>query len=279
MILNRERFHLQEQCVIEKLIIQPPHRFSTIFQDNACFLHCRQSDTVIFSATEKLHVAPGNAVLLKCGTYFADFTGNLADEPYEVFAVHLYPAILKDLYGADFPAVLKPAAERKATREVPGSILVTHFIESLALYFAHPELMNPDLLLLKIKELVLILMQTSDAATLSSLFLDWYSPRQATISDVIENHLHADLSLDELASLAGLSLSTFKREFQKQFQDTPANYLKDKRLEETQKLLLKTDLSVSEICYRVGFKDIAHFSRSFKKKYQVSPSALRAMNV
>lgn len=279
MILNRERFHLQEQCVIEKLLIQPPHRFSTVFQDNACFLHCRQSDTVVWSATEKLHLAPDHAVLLKCGTYFADFTGNLAAEPCEVYAVHLYPAILKEVYRADFPAVMKPAAERTATREVPGSMLVTHFIESLALYFAHPELMNPELLRLKIKELVLILLQTSGAGTLSALFLDLYSPRQATISEVVENHLHSDLSLEELAGLSGLSLSTFKREFQKQFRDTPANYLKDKRLEETQKLLLKTDLSVSEICYRVGFKDIAHFSRSFKQKYQVSPSAFRALNV
>ena len=279
MMLNRDRFHLREQCVIEKLIIQPPHRFATVFQDNACFLHFKKTDAVIWSATEKLHLEQTHAVLLKCGTYFADFTGNLAGEPCEVYAIHLYPSILKELYGADFPTVMKPLGETKPTRQIPETMLITHFIESLALYFAHPELMNPDLLLLKIKEIVLILMQTSDASTLSSLFLDLYSPRQATISEVMENHLHSDLSIDELAKLAGLSISTFKREFQKQFQDTPANYLKDKRLEETQKLLLKTDLSVSEICYRVGFKDIAHFSRSFKQKYQVSPSVFRSLNL
>lgn len=279
MILNRDRFHLREQCVIEKLIIQPPHRFATIFQDNACFLHFKKTDAVIWSATEKLQLQQTHAVLLKCGTYFADFPGNVAGEPSEVYAIHLYPSVLKELYGADFPTVMKPASETKATREIPGSMLITHFIESLALYFAHPELMNADLLLLKMKEIVLILMQTSDADTLSSLFLDLYSPRQATISEVMESHLYADLSIEELAKLAGLSISTFKREFQKQFQNTPANYLKDKRLEETKKLLLKTDLSVSEICYRVGFKDIAHFSRSFKQKYQVSPSVFRSLNL
>jgi len=278
MILNRESFHLKEQCVIEKLLIKPPHRFSTVFQDNACFLHCKQSDTVVLSATGKLHLAPDNAVVLKCGSYFADFTGNLAGDPCEVFAVHLYPSILKELYGEDFPVILKPAEAKGTTREIGSSILVTHFIESLGLYFEHREQMNTELLLLKIKEIVLILLQTNAASTLSSLFLDLYSPRQASISEVIESNIHSDLSLEELAALSSMSLSTFKRAFQKQYQDTPANYLKEKRLVETQKLLLKTDLSVSEICYRVGFKDIAHFSRSFKEKYTVSPTHFRSLN-
>ena len=278
MILNRESFNFNEQCVIEKLTIQPPYRFSTIFQDNACFLHWNNTDTVIISATEKLQLAPNNAVLLKCGTYFADFTGNRAGEPCEVYAVHLYPDVLKEIYQADFPATIKPNKEKKDTVEITASFLITHFIESLALYFQYPELMNPDLLLLKMKEIVLLLMQTNNAGTITSLFLDLYSPRQVTISDVVESHLHSDISNEELANLAGLSLSTFKREFKKQFQYTPSNYLKDKRLEETKKLLIKTDLSVSEICYRVDFKDIAHFSRLFKQKYQASPSGFRSLN-
>jgi AraC-like DNA-binding protein len=278
MILQRESFNFNDQCVIEKLLIQPPHRFSTVFQDNACFLHCKNTDTVILSATEKLYLTPNNNVLLKCGTYFADFTGNSAGEPCEVYAVHLYPDILKKLYGADFPLVTKPVVEKKDTREIEGSFLITHFIESLALYFEHRELMNTDLLLLKMKEIILLLMQTNSAGTISSLFFDLYSPRKVTISEVVESHLHSDLSIGELASLANLSLSTFKREFKRQFRDTPSNYLKDKRLEETKKLLLKTRLSVSEICYQVGFKDIAHFSRSFKQKYHASPSDFRLLN-
>lgn len=279
MLINRESFNFNDHCVIEKLLIQPPHRFSTVFQDNACFLHCKNTATVIWSATEKLDLTPDHAVLLKCGTYFADFTGNAAGEPCEVYAVHLYPDILKQLYGADFPAAIKPTAAKNDAREIRGSFLITHFIESLSLYFEHRELMSPELLSLKIKEIVLLLMQTGNAATLSSLFADLYSPRQVNISEVMESHLHSDLSITELANLAGLSLSTFKREFKKQFGDTPSNYLKEKRLEETEKLLLKTKLTVSEICYQVGFRDIAHFSRAFKQKYKASPSAFRSMNL
>jgi len=278
MILNRESFELNNKCVIEKLLIKPPHRYSTVFQDKACFLHFKYTDTVLLSATEKRYLVQNESVLIKCGTFFADFIGNLKDEPCEVYAVHLYPDILKDLYKADFPVAIKPISEKKDIGEIKESFFITHFIDSLSLYFEHPEAMNPDLLLLKMKEIVLLLMQTSNAKTISSLFFDLYSPRYVTISEVLENHLHDDLSMNELANLAGLSLSTFKREFKKQFKDTPSNYLRDKRLEKAKDLLLKTELTVSEVCYEVGFKDIAHFSRSFKEKYNVSPSGFRLLN-
>ena len=278
MILSRKSFDLNNKCVIEKLLIKPPHRYSTVFQDKACFLHFKYTDTVLLSATEKRYLASNDSVLIKCGTFFADFTGNLADEPCEVYAVHLYPDILKELYKADFPAAIKPHSEKKDVAEINGSFFITHFIESLALYFEHPEVINPDLLLLKMREIVLLLMQTSNANTISSLFFDLYSPRYVTISEVLESHLNSDLSITELANLAGLSLSTFKREFKKQFGDTPSNYLKDKKLEKAKELLLKTELSVSEICYQVGFNDIAHFSRSFKTKYKTSPSGYRLLN-
>jgi len=278
MILNRESFNLNDKCVIEKLLIKPPHRYSAVFQDKACFLYFKYTDTVLLSATEKLHLAQTGFVLIKCGTFFVDFTGSLTDETCEVYAVHLYPDILKEIYKADFPAVIKPNPQKKDVGEIKGSLFITHFIESLALYFGHPEVMNPDLLLLKMREIVLLLMQTGNAKTISSLFYDLYSPRYVTISEVLESHLHSDLSINELASLAGLSLSTFKREFQKQFRDTPSNYLKDKRLEEAKELLLKTKLSISQICQQVGFKDIAHFSRSFKKKFNASPSGFRLLD-
>ncbi len=278
MILNRENFCLNNKCVIEKIIIRPPHRLSTLFEDKACFFHFKYTNTVIYSPTEKLILPQNDCVMLKCGNVFVDFIGDLNHESCEVYVVHLYPDILKEIYEADFPAVIKPKSEKRDVAKIKGALFLTNFIESLALYFDHPQAMNHDLLLLKMKEIVLLLFQSCHAKTISSLFADIYSPRYVTISQVLENHLHSDLSINELANLAGLGLSTFKREFKKQFRDTPSNYLMEKRLEKAKELLLKTGLSIGEICHQVGFKDIAHFSRSFKKKYKAPPSGFRRSN-
>jgi len=277
MILNRENFSLNNKCVIEKIIIKPPHRLSTLFEDQACFLHFKYTNTVIYSATEKLVLPQNDCVMLKCGNVFVDFIGDLNRESCEVYAVHLYPDILKEIYKADFPAVIEPKSEKRDVGEIKGALFFINFIEGLALYFEHPQAMNHDLLLLKMKEIVLLLFRSCHAKTISSLFYDLYSPRYVTISQVLESHLYSNLSINELADLAGLSLSTFKREFKKQFQDTPSNYLIEKRLEKAKELLLKTELSIGEICHEVGFKDIAHFSRSFKTKYKASPSSFRLL--
>ena len=260
------------------MLIKPPHRLSTLFEDKACFLHFKYTNTVIYSATEKVTLPQNDCVMLKCGNVFVDFIGDLDHESCEVYAVYLYPDILKEIYQADFPAVIKPKSEKRDVAEINGALFFINFIEGLALYFERPEAMNQDLLLLKMKEIVLLLFQSCHAKTISSLLYDLYSPRYVTISQVLESHLYSNLSINELAGLAGLSLSTLKREFKKQFQDTPSNYIRDKRLEKTKELLLKTELSVSEICYQGGFKDIAHFSRSFKKKYKTSPSSFRLLS-
>jgi AraC-like DNA-binding protein len=278
MILNRENFYLRNKCVIEKIIIKPPHRLSTLFEDKACFLHFKNTDTVIYSATEKLILPENDCVMLKCGNVFVDFTGSQSCERCEVYAVHLYPDILKEIYEADFPSFIKPRSGNRDVGEIRGAQFFINFIEGLALYFEHPQAMNHDLLVLKMKEIVLLLFQSCHSKTISAMFSDIYSPRIVTISQILESHLYSDLSVNELADLAGLSLSTFKREFKKQFQDTPSNYIRDKRLEKTKELLLKTKLPISEICYQGGFKDIAHFSRLFKQKFKTSPSGFRRVN-
>jgi AraC-like DNA-binding protein len=89
--------------------------------------------------------------------------------------------------------------------------------------------------------------------------------------------LYSTISVEELASLAGRSLSTFKRDFKLQFKETPANYIKQKRLEKAFELVKSTNLTISELCYEVGFQDTSHFTKSFKQKYNQSPSDYRKL--
>jgi len=95
------------------------------------------------------------------------------------------------------------------------------------------------------------------------------------IREVIELHLFSNLKLEQLAKISNLSLSSFKREFKKEFNDSPTNYINNKRLEKAKELLTVSDLPISEIAYEIGFQDSLYFTRLFKKKIGLPPTAYR----
>src|SRR5690606_35361063 len=121
--------------------------------------------------------------------------------------------------------------------------------------FENPEIVKQEILYLKIKELVLLLVQTEAVDTITELYNHLFTPQKANISEVIESHLYSKLSLDQMAALAGQSLSTFKRESKKHSNDTPATYIRNKLMKKASELLVYSSYTISEISYQVGYDD------------------------
>lgn len=275
MILERKYFDINNKCAIEKLIIKTPLRLDSVFQDEACFTYLKEGEMSLTSPTDNLSIQTEESVLLRCGNYFTKAIRKLPAKTCEVYAVHLYPDILKELYKNEFPNFIKDNTIKPYIRKIEKRSVITHFIQSLDFYFENPNLVTDDLLKLKIKELILLLLQTDNAENIITLFSHLFNPRQADLFEIVEAHLYSSISIVELARLTGRSLSTFKRDFEAQFSDTPANFNREKKLEKAFELLQSTELSVSEICYEVGFQDTSHFTKAFKQKYNQSPSEYR----
>jgi AraC family transcriptional regulator, exoenzyme S synthesis regulatory protein ExsA len=275
MILDRKHFDINSKCAIEKLIIKTPLRLDSIFQDEACFTYIKEGEMSCTSPIDNLSIQTEESVLLRCGNYLANAIRKLPAMTCEIFAVHLYPDILKELYKNEFPNFIKDITIKPYIRKIEKQSVITHFIQSLDFYFENPNLVTDDLLKLKIKELILLLLQTGNAENIITLFSHLFNPRQAGLFEVVEAHLYSSISIVELARLTGRSLSTFKRDFETQFSSTPANFIKEKKLEKALELIQSTKLSVSEICYKVGFQDTSHFTKTFKQKYNQSPSDYR----
>lgn len=88
----------------------------------------------------------------------------------------------------------------------------------------------------------------------------------------IENHYMEELTLNELAKIAGFSPRHFSRRFYEIKQTTPIHYIQAIRLERASYYLKNTDLSISTIAAQCGFSDSNYFSRLFKKHYGISPT-------
>jgi AraC-like DNA-binding protein len=275
MIINYKKFDLWGKALIETISIKPPYRLSVNFPQQACFIYYKKGKTVINSPTGQIVIRSDEAVILNCGTYFANLLEFPDSDFYEILVFHLHPDTLKKLYRQEFPAFLKKDNGRPYAQKIASQEIVKKFIENLYFYFENPALINDDILELKLKELILILLQSKNAVSVRDLLQDLFTPHEVTIREIVQRHLYSDITVKDLAGLANMTLATFNRRFYEAFQDTPANYIKTVRLERAKELLEVSALSISEIAFQTCFNDIPHFSRSFKQKFKISAADYR----
>ncbi|NLR91516.1 helix-turn-helix transcriptional regulator [Flammeovirga agarivorans] len=273
--ITTQVFEYDGKPLIEKIQIEVPFTKERVFQDEGCFLYMKDADITLHSANEKMDIKKKEAVLLKCDTYFLEFLGKQNSGNVEVIAVHLYPEVLKKLYIHELPKLIEKRDKPTNTKHIVDDAVIARFIDSLEFYFDNPSLVNQDLIELKIKELVLLLVQTRNVSSVVELIHDLYSPRVVKLKKVIELHKFSNLTLEELAKLNDMSLSTFKREFQKVYGISPSKYIMQERLVKAQELLKVSEIPVSDVAYEVGYNDPLYFTRLFKKQFGVSPSHYR----
>lgn len=83
-----------------------------------------------------------------------------------------------------------------------------------------------------------------------------------------------NVNLERFAFLTGRSLSAFKRDFKKIFNETPNRWLIKRRLQEALFLIKEKKQRPTDIYIDLGFEDLSHFSFAFKKEFGISASSL-----
>jgi AraC-like DNA-binding protein len=97
------------------------------------------------------------------------------------------------------------------------------------------------------------------------------------VREFIESHLEQKISLDDLASMAGLSPHHFARAFRQSVGMPPHGYLLQRRVARVEQMLHDTELPLSEIALALGFSDQSHLARHFRRLTGMSPRVARRM--
>lgn len=95
------------------------------------------------------------------------------------------------------------------------------------------------------------------------------------VCNYVDNHLEDDISLEQMASIVGVSSFYLSKLFKEEKGITFITFISDKRLEKSCQLLNESELSIKEITAKVGYNDQNYFSKIFKNKYGVSPKEYR----
>jgi PAS domain S-box-containing protein len=91
----------------------------------------------------------------------------------------------------------------------------------------------------------------------------------------IRKNFHKDISIEQLANIAHLSVSALERRFKKYLAKTPKQFIRQIRLDNARRLLVETKLPIAQIAYQSGFSDHSYFSRHFKIMFDELPSQIR----
>jgi len=126
------------------------------------------------------------------------------------------------------------------------------------------------LLEVKFEEIMLYLTERYGTEFLYSLTVNSDNAKQKFIQ-IIENSHLSKLTLKELAFLCNMSVSTFKREFEKHYGESPIKWFQNKRLEFANYLLQQEQKNPSEIYFEAGYENLSSFTQAYKLKYGVTP--------
>ncbi|TNM39858.1 helix-turn-helix transcriptional regulator [Nocardioides albidus] len=95
------------------------------------------------------------------------------------------------------------------------------------------------------------------------------------VRDRIDREYARPLDVEALARDVHMSAGHLSREFKRAYGEPPYSYLMTRRIERAMALLRRGDLSVTDVCFEVGFSSLGTFSTRFTELVGVPPSAYR----
>jgi AraC family transcriptional regulator len=104
--------------------------------------------------------------------------------------------------------------------------------------------------------------------------LNWYAERVEAVRALLETQYAESQSLASLAAGVGMSAFNFARVFRQLTGLPPHRYLVQVRLNRALEML-RDGSPVTDVCYAVGYSNLSHFTRSFRRRFGFQPSTLK----
>ncbi len=277
MISAKDQIFYNDTPVFTKVRVTTPVVEDLLLPSDACYLYINEGDNQPLAEFPSVSSSTGTTILSTCGLTVGNLISNNLKGHIDSTIVHLNKSLLKECFDGEKPALweeLQTPVNEYVVQEAAVA-LVKDFFDRINSLFVHKKGVNNQLIKLKLKEIVLLLLQTDNAQSVKQIIKSLFSERSFSFKEIIDAHLYTPANVDNLAQLTGHSLSTFKRRFKELYNASPAQYLLEKRLEKAAEKLRISDEQISHIGYQFGFESPEHLSRAFKKHFSQSPSQYR----
>ncbi|MEO0528369.1 MAG: hypothetical protein AAFZ89_14145, partial [Bacteroidota bacterium] len=212
MILAQRHLELHGKAVISHFTFSPPLIAAANLDNTACFIFPIRTKGNLYRADGKTEVDNMQGVLMKCGTYVNKWYNMEEEKVSEVVILRFHPKLMEQLLSnTDIASFESKNRIGPMNAVVDLDHLLTKYLDSLFFYFDNQELATEELVALKIKELTLLLLNSRNPNPIIELFSSLFHHEKHTLATMVRANLFENISLDEMAAIANMSPSTFKR--------------------------------------------------------------------
>lgn len=258
---------LQSSVVTNLQSISIAHLFRIIVQnddrnwhieDNYILSYCLAGNKTLFIGDRQLNCGPGEAVILPANIrHRFCVSENHAKVLLFCFCSPFSINTLKRIIGETF---IPRADERKILFEcvrafgVPDNDCEASYFFAIALHR-------------------IIRRAFSDPA--DNVSLEYGDEKIQRANQIIQENLHRQITLAELAKAVNVSVSTLQKRFYAKMKCGIGKYIFHQRMLKASKLLRSTGMNISEIAFATGFESETTFRRAFKRETGYAPSLIR----
>lgn len=261
--------HVGESCVVSYRNDQHDQT-AQVLMTHLSVIHVRRGTKRIGSGTQQVEVSAPAFVVCRPGVHLMTEFVTRDDELFASTVFFLGEDLLKTL-GDEYPE-LKDA--QRGDDMLYGESLEGHdelrgLLDQVFELF--PRLDDERLIALKLRELVLWLGRSPASGLLHAEIQKVHDCPDVRLRHVVESQASHNLTLTEIATLSGRSLSTFKRDFERLYAQTPGRWVRARRLAHARVLLSSGAHNVTEVCMMAGFGNLSHFIRAFRQDCGLTP--------
>jgi AraC-like DNA-binding protein len=249
-------YHTVQSSVKNKVILDK-NAFSFLIEGNKEIYYGKQYDKL--SENQFLMISAGNCLMTETTT---------VQNSYRSLLLFFDTRVLEKFVILNRLVIAKSNPQPYLVLEYDQYLQT--FVKSLLDNRAIASPFLPNFLETKLFELLYYLISKLGASFLGSFVLP-HSGTQNQFREIVENNSLKKLSLEELAFLSNMSLSTFKRQFKEIYHTSPAKWFLKQRLQFAAVLLSQQNKRPIEIYEELGFESLSSFIHSFKTEYGTTP--------
>jgi AraC family transcriptional regulator, exoenzyme S synthesis regulatory protein ExsA len=251
---------------------KPAVKAKIVLQQNLFTFLLAGEKTVHFAGTQ-VTVQPHQFVLLTAGNCLMSEKLAARNAAYHSILVFFDNKLLADFFTSNASLIGK----KTKRSDIPPFLLfekdefLVNYTHSLDL-LAGDKPVPPELQRVKLEELLLYVavhypQQLQQLRNMSCETND----DDLMIRQAVTSHINSNITVEELAFLCNMSLSSFKRRFARIYGNSPNKWLLIKRMERAAQLLRHDNRKASEIYYELGYENLSSFIQSFRQVHGITP--------